>query len=67
MDPPIELDLSKHDHSNSEHYKQLINILVDSDGSGVWDENIWGQIVSFVPKSKNKELEKLIEQKIWSS
>ena len=62
VDPTIESDLSKHDHSDSEHYEQLIEILVDSDGSGCWDDYIWGEIVSFIPKSKYKELEKLIEQ-----
>jgi len=62
VDPPIESELSKHDYSDSIHYEQLIEILVDSDGCGSWDEYIWGEIISFIPKSKYKELEKLMEQ-----
>ena len=64
VDPPVESALSEHDHSDSEHYEQLIEIVVDSEGCGSWDENIWGQVVSFIPKSEYKELEKLIEQNI---
>ena len=63
VDPQIESDLSKHDHSDSEHYEQLIEIVVDSDGI-CWDEYIWSEIVSFIPKSKYKELEKLIAQNV---
>ena len=62
VDPPIDSDLSKHDHSDSVHSEQLIEIVVDSDGCGFWDDYIWGEIVSFIPKTKYTELEKLIEQ-----
>ena len=67
--PVVESNLSKHDHSESKHYEKMKEILVDSESGYLYDGYIWSETISFIQKSKYKELEEFIEQsihnKVW--
>ena len=49
---------------NKKHYEKMKEILVDSESGYLYDGYIWSEIISFIQKSKYKELEEFIEQSI---